>query len=1433
MVHGTTLNNVAFNNGVTTVTWTAKDAANNSATCSYTVSVTDDEKPEVTCPGDITHTADAGLCSYTIAAPLATATDNCSVDHVTGIRSDALALGAAYPVGTTTIQWTATDIHGNVSLPCTQTIIVTDDEKPEVTCPGDITHTADAGLCSYTIAAPLATATDNCSVDHVTGIRSDALALGAAYPVGTTTIQWTATDIHGNVSLPCTQTIIVTDDEKPEVTCPGDITHTADAGLCSYTIAAPLATATDNCSVDHVTGIRSDALALGAAYPVGTTTIQWTATDIHGNVSLPCTQTIIVTDDEKPEVTCPGDITHTADAGLCSYTIAAPLATATDNCSVDHVTGIRSDALALGAAYPVGTTTIQWTATDIHGNVSLPCTQTIIVTDDEKPEVTCPGDITHTADAGLCSYTIAAPLATATDNCSVDHVTGIRSDALALGAAYPVGTTTIQWTATDIHGNVSLPCTQTIIVTDDEKPEVTCPGDITHTADAGLCSYTIAAPLATATDNCSVDHVTGIRSDALALGAAYPVGTTTIQWTATDIHGNVSLPCTQTIIVTDDEKPEVTCPGDITHTADAGLCSYTIAAPLATATDNCSVDHVTGIRSDALALGAAYPVGTTTIQWTATDIHGNVSLPCTQTIIVTDDEKPEVTCPGDITHTADAGLCSYTIAAPLATATDNCSVDHVTGIRSDALALGAAYPVGTTTIQWTATDIHGNVSLPCTQTIIVTDDEKPEVTCPGDITHTADAGLCSYTIAAPLATATDNCSVDHVTGIRSDALALGAAYPVGTTTIQWTATDIHGNVSLPCTQTIIVTDDEKPEVTCPGDITHTADAGLCSYTIAVPLATATDNCSVDHVTGIRSDALALGAAYPVGTTTIQWTATDIHGNVSLPCTQTIIVTDDEKPEVTCPGDITHTADAGLCSYTIAAPLATATDNCSVDHVTGIRSDALALGAAYPVGTTTIQWTATDIHGNVSLPCTQTIIVTDDEKPEVTCPGDITHTADAGLCSYTIAAPLATATDNCSVDHVTGIRSDALALGAAYPVGTTTIQWTATDIHGNVSLPCTQTIIVTDDEKPEVTCPGDITHTADAGLCSYTIAAPLATATDNCSVDHVTGIRSDALALGAAYPVGTTTIQWTATDIHGNVSLPCTQTIIVTDDEKPEVTCPGDITHTADAGLCSYTIAAPLATATDNCSVDHVTGIRSDALALGTYPVGTTTIQWTATDIHGNVSLPCTQTIIVTDDEKPEVTCPGDITHTADAGLCSYTIAAPLATATDNCSVDHVTGIRSDALALGAAYPVGTTTIQWTATDIHGNVSLPCTQTIIVTDDEKPEVTCPGDITHTADAGLCSYTIAVPLATATDNCSVDHVTGIRSDALALGAAYPVGTTTIQWTATDIHGNVSLPCTQTIIVTDDGKPEVTCSGNITYGRCRVMQLYNSRTTCDSDR
>lgn len=109
------------NNQTHTVTITATDAKNNTASCNVVLTGKDVTPPTIVCLADITASSDAGSCTAaTVNIGTATATDNCSAT-VNGVRSDGLGLTAPYPFGVTSITWTATDSAEN-SASCTQTV---------------------------------------------------------------------------------------------------------------------------------------------------------------------------------------------------------------------------------------------------------------------------------------------------------------------------------------------------------------------------------------------------------------------------------------------------------------------------------------------------------------------------------------------------------------------------------------------------------------------------------------------------------------------------------------------------------------------------------------------------------------------------------------------------------------------------------------------------------------------------------------------------------------------------------------------------------------------------------------------------------------------------------------------------------------------------------------------------------------------------------------------------------------------------------------------------------------------------------------------------------------------------------------------------------------------------------------------------------------
>jgi HYR domain/Secretion system C-terminal sorting domain len=768
-----------FNTGTTTVTSVATDACGNSTSCTFTVTVSDNEAPVLSVPAAITINTDAGLCTSTASIGTATATDNCGT--VTISHSPL----APYAMGNTTVTWTAVDGQGFTTTG-TQVVTVHDNQAPTISVPAAITISADAGLCTSTASIGTATGTDLCGT--VTISHSPA----APYAFGNTTVTWTANDGNGNTTTG-TQIVTVTENQAPTISVPAAITINTDAGLCTSTANIGTAIGTDNCG--SVTISHSPA----APYALGNTTVTWTADDGHGNTTTG-TQIVTVHDNQAPTISVPAAITINTDAGLCTSTAGIGTATGTDLCST--VTISHSPA----APYALGNTTVTWTADDGNGNTTSG-TQVVTVTDNEAPFISVPAAITISADPGLCTSTASIGTATGTDICGTVTISHTPL------APYALGNTTVTWTANDGHGNTTSG-TQVVTVADNQAPTISVPAAITIYADAGLCTSTAGIGTATGADICG--SVTISHSPA----APYALGNTTVTWTADDGHGNTTTG-TQVVTVLDNQAPTISVPAAVTISADAGLCTSTGSIGTATGSDNCG--SVTISHSPA----APYALGNTTVTWTANDGHGNTTSG-TQVVTVTDNEAPSINVPAAVTISADAGQCTSTASIGTATGTDNCGTVTISHSPS------APYALGNTTVTWTANDGHGNTTSG-TQVVTVTDNQAPSITVPAATTISANAGQCTSTASIGTATGSDNCG--SVTISHSPA----APYALGNTTVTWTANDGHGNTTSG-TQVVTVTDNEAPAITVPAAITLSADAGLCSSSASIGTATGTDNC---------------------------------------------------------------------------------------------------------------------------------------------------------------------------------------------------------------------------------------------------------------------------------------------------------------------------------------------------------------------------------------------------------------------------------------------------------------------------------------------------------------------------------------------------------------------------------------------------------------
>ncbi|MDT0644384.1 HYR domain-containing protein [Zunongwangia sp. F363] len=1259
--------------GTTTITYTATDGAGNTAECSFTITVEDEEAPELTCPSDIAENADADICGAVVTFETPQAIDNGG--NVSVEQTEGPASGEVFPVGTTTVTFTVTDEAGNTAV-CSFSVTITDDQAPVIEEMDDILVSTDENICGAIVSYETPSATDNCEIDSIE--LTEGLASGEEFPTGTTTITYTATDNSGN-NATTSFTVTVEDNEDPVIVCQDNIIVSTEENESYAIVDFEDATATDNCSV---TVEQTAGPASGSQFPVGTTTITYTATDGAGNTAE-CSFTVTVEDEEAPELTCPSDISQSADADICGAVVEFETPSAVDNggsVSVEQTAGPAS-----GEVFPVGVTTVTFTVTDEAGNTAV-CSFTVTITDDQAPVIEEMDNIVVPTDENSCGAIVNYESPSATDNCEIENVT--LTEGLASGEEFPTGTTTVTYTATDNNGNTAT-TTFSVTVEDNEDPVIACQDNIIVSTEENESYAIVDFEDATATDNCSV---TVEQTAGPASGSQFPVGTTTITYTATDGSGNTAE-CSFTVTVEDEEAPELTCPSDIAENADADICGAVVTFETPEAVDNggsVSVEQTAGPAS-----GEVFPVGVTTVTFTVTDEAGNTAV-CSFSVTITDDQAPVIEKMENIIVSTDENSCGAIVNYESPSATDNCGIDSIE--LTEGLASGEEFPTGTTTVTYTATDNAGNTAT-TTFTVTVEDNEDPVIVCQDNITVSTEENESYAIVDFEDATATDNCSV---TVEQTAGPASGSQFPVGTTTITYTATDGSGNTAQ-CSFTVTVEDEEVPELTCPSDIEQSADADICGAVVEFEMPSAVDNggtVSVEQTAGPAS-----GEIFPVGVTTVEFTVTDEAGNTAV-CSFTVTITDDQAPEIEEMDDIVVDTDADNCGAIVNYEAPSATDNCGIESIE--LTEGLAPGSEFPTGTTTVTYTATDNNGNTAT-TTFTVTVEDNEAPVIVCQDNITVSTEENESFAVVDFEDATATDNC---EVTVEQTAGPASGSQFPVGTTTITYTATDGAGNTAQ-CSFTVTVEDEEAPELTCPSDIEQSADADICGAVVTFQTPQAVDNggtVSVEQTAGPAS-----GEIFPVGVTTVEFTVTDEAGNTAV-CSFSVTITDDQAPVIEEMDDIVVSTDENSCGAIVSYETPSATDNCGIESIE--LTEGLASGEeFPTGRTTVTYTATDNAGNTAT-TTFSVTVEDNEDPVIVCQNNIIVSTEENESFAVVDFEDATATDNCSV---TVEQTAGPASGSQFPAGTTIITYTATDGSGNTAQ-CSFTVTV--EEEPDTTPP-------------------------------------------------------------------------------------------------------------
>ncbi|MEZ4801040.1 MAG: HYR domain-containing protein, partial [Flavobacteriales bacterium] len=1684
---GTSNANGVYNIGTTLVTFTlTTNCGETLGTCTATVNVVDNIAPTISCPGNTTYNYSSG-CTNILPdfTSTITATDNCTGSPVTITQSP---IAGSLVSGTVTVTITATDDNFNSST-CTFNATAADNEGPTFTCPSDGIVSIDPNTCTAIIPNYVSgiTFTDNCTPSGSI-VTSQSPSVGSTIS-SATVITITATDASGNVTT-CTFNVTPADVTPPVLTCPGDITVDVDSGSCDAVVTYAAVTATEPCAVSCPTtisgfsyigelnghvyflsnnttnynnaisncisaggylvaissaaenlllenyidaanvdawigfndiasegnfvwtngepvvytnwqggqpnnnggsgaadGVRMEqdggwddrgvnsnqryileiecgasdpiptltsGLASGSTFPLGTTTVVYSATDDNGNTGT-CSFNVTVQDLVAPVITCSGDVTVNVDSGTCgaaltfddvqdlgtpsstSSCVAIPTSSgctggngaATNNLTVSSgqyywytSTGTFTNFTMNGGTLVVcgsltlsnitfnsgtiyvengGSLTINGGGTiNFNGNCNLINRGTLTInrsitmqnTNNRIANASSTavfnmnnGNYTLTINSSTSPFT---NLGTATiRNLTVQAGTAPGLFCLGSGSSLSVNTltnnTTNSFAANDGEACIRIITSATLnnALSNTSNLNACIATGATIGGGGGYGSATVSTNCAAcpapfgASDNCAIVSIVNDFNGTNNASGTYPVGTTTVVWTATDSYGNTAT-CSQDITVVDNISPTISCPSAQTLNLGAG-CQAVLPdySTLASISDNCGA--VASITQTPIA-GTVYTNATViTVTITATDASGN-SNTCNFNVTIQDATAPVAICPSDIDVDNDPGLCgavvNYTISA-----TDNCgSIDcaptFITGYTYIDELNGHKYFRSNSNTTWSNANDAANalgghlvtISSATENTLLSGigahwsgfTDEAVEGTWvwvtgepvtytnwnPGEPNNSGnqDYGVLNYsadrwddqagTTNLPYIVEFD-CSVNLISGIES-----GEIFPVGTTTVTYTVTDSNGNVSAPCSFDVTVNDNENPTINCLNDIEVDNDAGLCSAIVNYILPTAIDNCpectTPPTIAGYTSLGSYNGTAYYASNVAQNFTA----ASTSASATGGYIATISSQAEndfiraafTSVYGGssywigLTDSAVEGTFEWMNGQPITYTNWNGGEPNNSGGNEDnvevlasglwndqnggsnlrsilelpcvsvsvtsGLPSGSAFPVGVTTVVLTAEDSFGNTS-DCTFDVTVIDSENPQITCPSGLTISNNSGSCfATTPILPNPTTNDNCGVLSVT---NDA---PATLPVGVNSITYTVTDIYGNIST-CNQSITVVDTEDPVITCPANISVSNDAGVCGAVVTFSV-TSSDNCAGEVVT--QTGGLASGSTFPIGTTSNTFLVTDASGNTAT-CSFTVTVADTEDPVITCPANISVNNDAGVCGAVVTFSV-TSSDNCAGEVVT--QTGGLASGsTFPIGTTTNTFLVTDASGNTAT-CSFTVAVADTEDPVITCPANISVSNDAGVCGAVVTFSV-TSSDNCAGEVVT--QTGGLASGSTFPIGTTTNTFLVTDASGNTAT-CSFTVTVADTEDPVITCPANISVSNDAGVCGAVVTFSI-TSSDNCAGEVVT--QTGGLASGSTFPIGTTTNSFLVTDASGNTAT-CSFTVTVADTEDPVITCPANI---------------------
>jgi hypothetical protein len=1324
-----------------------------------------------------------------------------------------LPSGSTFPVGVSTITYTATDNSGN-SNTCSFTVTVTDSSPPVVTCPGNQTiqvgSNCQAVVPDYT---SMVTVSDDCAgPSEITVTQTPA---PGALVTADQVITVRATDPGGNVGS-CSFILTLQDQTPPVITCQGNITLDSSPGACGSIANYTVPTVTDNCHGCAPTSLPGFTLIGefgGHTYFRSPTVATWSAANSTA-ISLGAHLVTIGSAAEASFLSALGQnwigFTDEVTEGVWQWANNEPVTYTNWAAGQPDNAGNQDYAV-------INTTGITWT--DVNGTVTNP----YII------EFDCAATLTPVVVSGPTP-----------------------------GSSIGTGTTTVTYQVTDSSGNTAT-CSFDITVNDVTAPEVNCPGNITVNNAPGQCNAAVTVPtiynINTQPVTCGsipAEGACGTGNGPATSGMTISAGQTfwyssTGTFTSLNLFGGTLRVC-----------------GDLTLNNIFFSGGYIMVEEGGSLTIN---------GTNALTLsGNSFIInrGTLTLNRSLTMQNGTNLCANASPYAVWNQDGGNYTLTINSTNsrfinlgTANIRRISMNGAAPesavcmgynstlVVTGITNSSSNTINAINGHACLnlLGAA---------------SLNSVLSNTPGLFVCRDAASSVSGPGGwgaAQVSLNCTSCSYGPGA-----SDNCDIASITNDFNGTSNASGTYPVGTTTVTWTVSDPSGNTGT-CTTTVTVNDTEAPVIICPGNMTVPNDPGECGATVSYSV-TATDNCANPLI--VQNSGPASGSFYPLGTTTHSFTATDAAGNSST-CSFTITVTDTEDPVALCQ-DITVPLSAppvlpdasisgvinyysGVSSVTGSSVVVAAPSGFSPgDKVLLIQMQGATVNTTNTssFGTITSEGNAgnyeflriSSISGNTVNFSTPVVRVYDaagrvqlvriPEYNDVTVTGAVTAAPWNGSTGGVVAFDAAgTITMNAPVSASgAGFRGGSVSnnfyvncannanFAFAWPSNNGGQKGEGIAISAAAQGAGRGRIANGGGAGNEVNAGGagggnggaggtggnewNTCNNPYGGINGNSLSAYLSSGKIFMGGGGGGGHQNDSQASAGGNGGGIVILNAPVLISNGQaITAQGSNANNATNDGGGGAGAGGTILLHIDS-FNDLTAAQANGGSGANCSVNHGPGGGGGGGVV----------------LHKGSTVPANLSASVNGGQRGTAAGNARGTTVGSAGVISgnlllqpnSTFTTVLPSAVDNGSTDNC-GIASISLSPNAftCSNLGPNNVTLTVTDASGNSSS-CAAIITVVDDIPPTLTCPADISQSNAPGLCGANVTVPVPLADDNCSIVSLVNSFNNTSDASGFYPIGNTTVTWTVTDSGGN-TVSCSMTVTVTDNEIPAVTCPGDQT--------------------